>query len=252
VTVSSHFKQRVIGHRGACAYAPENTLSSFMQACQRNINWVEFDVMLSADGIPFVFHDETLDRTTSGKGDVGIHSFAWLHTLDAGAWFNAFFAGECIPTLAQTLTFLKTAGMCANIEIKPLPGQDKETVLRTLEVVEKYFPLSSPSILFSSFSIESLRFLREASPDCHIGFLMHDWLPDWEKIAKELRCVAMNVNEEILTAERVQQIKQAGYLLTAYTVNDIERAKTLFSFGVDAVFSDNPDRISALGLDLVG
>lgn len=250
MTESVWFKQHVIGHRGACAEAPENTLASFMQAYQRGIEWVEFDVMLSADKVPFVFHDETLDRTTSAIGEVGIHSFAWLHTLDAGAWFNPLYAGERIPTLAQTLAFLKTAGMRANIEIKPLPHQDKETVLGVLEVVEKYFPLSSSSILFSSFSIESLRFLREISSDCHIGFLMHDWLPDWEQIAKELRCVSMNVNEEILTPERIQQIKQAGFQLTAYTVNDIERAKELFSFGVDAVFSDNPDKISALGSNL--
>lgn len=241
------FKQSVIGHRGACAYAPENTLASFMQAAQLGIQWVEFDVMLSSDDVPIVFHDELLDRTTSGHGDVGDYTFQYLHTLDAGGWFSQYYAGERIPTLSQTLDFIKSTQMCANIEIKPLLGQDKETVLKTLEIVEKFFPLSSASILFSSFSIESLKLLREASPECHIGFLMHDWLPEWESIARDLRCVSMNVNEEIMTAERAEAIKKAGYQLTCYTVNDASRAKALFAIGVDAVFSDNPDRISALG-----
>lgn len=247
MTALSPFKHRVIAHRGACGFAPENTLSAFVKAAQLGISWVEFDVMLSADGEVIVFHDETLDRTTNGRGDVGIHSYAYLATLDAGGWFNSAFSGERIPTLAQVLHFLRSVHLSANIEIKPLPGQDLETVLRVVEEVSRVTTIDSANILFSSFSTEALRLLRAESKLAKIGFLMHDWQPEWPTTAKELNCISMNVNEEILTAPRVSEIKQAGYLLTSYTVNSAERAAQLFDMGVDAVFSDYPNRISALG-----
>ncbi len=240
---SLQIKPPVIAHRGASAYAPENTLSSFTRAAQLGIQWVEFDVMLAACGTPIVFHDETLDRTTDRQGDIGGHPYRYLQTLDAGAWFHSKFAGERIPTLAQVLALLKEAGMCANVEIKPLPGQDKETILATLKTVSTYFTQPNTSILFSSFSIDALKYLREASKECLIGFLMHDWLDDWKHVADELQCVSMNVNEEIMTKERAQAIKQAGYQLLCYTVNHAERAKELYSWGVDAVFSDCPDKV---------
>jgi glycerophosphoryl diester phosphodiesterase len=243
VTALLNINPPIIAHRGASYDAPENTLIAFTKAAQMGIKWVEFDVMLAACGEPIVFHDETLDRTTSGCGNVGDYPYAHLRSLDAGGWFNARFSGERIPTLAAVLEFLQLANMCANVEIKPLPGQDKATAVRCLQEVERYFPQPNPAILFSSFSVDALRYAREQSADCLLGFLMHDWLDDWDAIGKSLSCVSMNVFEEILTEERVHKIKQAGYLLLTYTVNDLKRANELYAWGVDAVFSDVPDVI---------
>lgn len=233
----------VIAHRGASAYAPENTIIAFTKAAQLGIKWIEFDAMLAACGLPIVFHDETLERTTNAEGDIAIHPFTFLKTLDAGSWFHPKFTGERIPSLAEVLQLLKSVNLCANVEIKPLPGQDAITAKEVLKVVTEYFPEPNGCILFSSFSIEALQWVRSVSSECMLGFLMHDWLSDWKEIASSLQCVSLNVNEEILTYERVQDIKRAGYQLLSYTVNTRERAELLYSWGVDAVFSDCPDKV---------
>lgn len=243
MTISLQFKPPVIAHRGACAYAPENTMISFTKAVQLGMKWVEFDVMLAASGEAIVFHDEILDRTTNGHGEVLSQSYHQLRTLDAGKWFDPIFSGEKIPLLQQVLDFLKQNKMAANVEIKPLPGQEATTALKALSLIAPLFPQPNPSILFSSFSVESLRVLRQHSPNCLLGLLLHDWEHNWEIISEELGCVSIHVYQRIMTKEMAEKIKKMGKLLLCYTVNDPTRAKELYSWGVDAVFSDNPDLI---------
>ena len=244
MTSSILFDPPVLAHRGASADVPENTMSAFVRAIQLGIQWVEFDVMLAACGTPIIFHDETLDRTTNASGNVGDYTYAYLQTLDAGAWFKSTYAGERIPTLDQVAEFLVATGLHANVEIKPLPGQEEATVDATLKVMSAFFVEDSPQILYSSFSIPTLQYLRVRAPHCLMGLLMHEWLPDWQQTAESLQCVAINVNEGILTAERVRQIKDTGRLLLSYTVNDVDRADQLYGWGVDAVFSDQAARIA--------
>lgn len=243
MTVSLQFNPRVIAHRGASCYAPENTMSAFTKAALLGIQWVEFDVMLAACGTAIIFHDETLDRTTNGRGKVGDFTYSYLRTLDAGSWFDPAFSGERIPTLAQLAQFLAASGLRANVEIKPLPGQEQATVDETLTVLSAYFPENFSSILFSSFSRAALEYLRLRAPCCHIGLLQHHWESDWQQAALSLNCVSVNVNQEILLPEKAAEIKALGKLLLSYTVNDIERARELYGWGVDAVFSDYPDRV---------
>lgn len=244
MTVSIQFEPPVIAHRGGSAYAPENTMSAFVKAVQLDIGWVEFDVMLAKCGTPIIFHDETLDRTTNGSGFVGDYPYSYLQTLDAGAWFAPVFAGERIPTLEQVAQFLVSTGMHANVEIKPLPGQEKQTVDAALKVMSAYFPEDSDKILYSSFSLSALQYLRQRAPRCHIGFLMHEWRADWRQAAESVQSVSVNVNQAELTPERVSEIKKYAKFLLSYTVNQPERAKELLSEGVDAVFSDCPDQIA--------
>lgn len=238
-----HFVPPVIAHRGASAYAPENTIAAFVKAAQLGMKWVEFDVMLSACGKPILFHDENLERTTNGKGHVVDYPYAYLRGLDAGSWFHPAFSGERIPSLTQALEFLQNANMSANIEIKPLPGEDLDTVLYTLQDVALYHPKPTCSILFSSFSLTALRAIRKDSAQHLIGLLMDKWLPDWQVICDDLSCVSVHLNHQIVTLEKAKKIKDTGRLLLCYTVNDPLRAKQLFSWGVDAVFSDEPDKI---------
>ncbi|EKD71951.1 MAG: Glycerophosphoryl diester esterase [uncultured bacterium] len=242
---SLHFDPPVIGHRGACGYAPENTLASFTKAAQLGIKWVEFDVMLTADGKPVIFHDETLDRTTNATGNLGQFTFDYLSSLDAGAWFDTRFAGEKIPSLVTVLEWMKETGVSANVEIKPLPGQDRITVANAVKDIVEFFPQPSPSILFSSFSVDSLYYLREQLPTCYMGLLIHEWLPNWLQIVRELNCISVHVNEDIITRETALKIKSMEKFLLCYTVNDPARANELYTWGVDAVFSDVPDKIAA-------
>lgn len=246
MTESFKFQPPVIAHRGASAYAPENTLSAFIKAAQLGIKWVEFDVMQSASGEPVIFHDSKLHRTTNGRGELNKYSYAYLQTLDAGSWFHPTFSGERIPTFVQVLKFLQDMKMSANVEIKARPGNEDKLIVKMLEDMSQHLTTSRSQILFSSFSIDALRKLRKHAPDCNIGLLMHEWLSDWNEICKSLRCISVHVNNAILTQERAYQIKADGKLLLCYTVNDLARAEELYSWGVDAVFSDVPDKIARL------
>lgn len=237
------FQPPVIAHRGASGYAPENTLAAFAKAAQLGIKWVEFDVMLAATGEPVVFHDERLERTSSGKGLLASHSFAYLQTLDAGQWFHSSFSGERIPTLLQVMSFLQDMKMSANIEIKAPAGQEEALVVKVLELMAKYVSPERSTILYSSFSLDALHLLYKHSPTSLLGMLMHEWSPNWRQMAKSIHCQSVHVNEQILTPERAAEIKSEGKQLLSYTVNSPKRAKELFSYGVDAVFSDVPDKI---------
>lgn len=240
------FNPPVIAHRGASGYAPENTLAAFAKAAQLGIKWVEFDVMLSACGIPIIFHDETLDRTTNGRGELIDYSFPYLQSLDAGTWFNPIFAGERIPTLAQVMTFLQEMHMNANVELKPLPGEEELLAKKVLEIIPNHLIKEPSTILFSSFSIEGLFALRKQAKDCLLGLLLHDWDPDWRTLCESLQCASLHIYDEIMTEEKVHEIKNMGKAALCYTVNNPLRAKQLFGWGVDAVFSDVPDKILTL------
>lgn len=236
-------KPPVIAHRGASAYAPENTLAAFKKAHALGIRWVEFDVMQGSCGTPIIFHDERLERVTNGHGLVSDHAYSTLRTLDAGTWFDPAFQHEPIPTLIEVLTFIRDHDMCANIEIKAIPAQIPASVQRIITDVMQCFALNDRRILFSSFCMETLKVLRELAPQCHIGLLLHEWVPDWEVMCQTLDCVSVHVYEKILHPTEINRIKSMHKLLLSYTVNDAARAKALYSLGVDAVFSDYPDRI---------
>jgi glycerophosphoryl diester phosphodiesterase len=238
-----NFQPPVIAHRGASAYAPENTLAAFTKAAQLGIKWIEFDVVQAACGEPVIFHDETLERTTNGQGEVSAYSYTYLRTLDAGAWFNPIYSNERIPSLQQTLEFLCDTKMCANIEIKALPGQEMKLVQRVLEKIKYFGHALDATLLFSSFSLAALQRTRECAPECMLGLLLHEWVADWQIYCTILRCVSVHVNVDILTPEAARLIKDMDRALLCYTVNDPERAKQLFSWGVDAVFSDVPEKI---------
>lgn len=238
-----HIHPPVIAHRGASAYAPENTMLAFTKAAQLGIKWIEFDVMQTSDGALVIFHDETLDRIAQVPGKIVQSAYAYLHTLDVGKWFTPIFSGEKIPDLSQVTEFLSQHNMSANIEIKATETNEEQVVKRILQEVEKTRWSKKSTILYSSFSLRTLQFLRQHAPHALIGLLLDEWLIDWQKICTSLHCVSVHVNHEILTCNRAQEIKAMGKMLLCYTVNDVKRAQELFSWGVDAVFSDVPDKI---------
>lgn len=235
----------VIGHRGASAYAPENTLAAFDKALALGCNFIEFDVMLSADGEPFVFHDDSLKRTTNGKGDIGLVDAEYLLSLDAGKWFSRDFRDEKIPHFRDVLKWLTFAGISANIEIKPYRGTARQTAVTVMTHLIRYWPHSKPMPLISSFDTDALYMCRDLAPELPLGLLLHVWDKTWSVIANDLQCYSVHVNRRVLNAARVQEIKASGYKLFAYTVNSKRQAKKLLDWGVDAVFSDYPDLLSS-------
>jgi glycerophosphoryl diester phosphodiesterase len=236
--------EQIIGHRGAAAYAPENTLVSFDKALILGCHYVEFDVMLSADGEPFVFHDESLRRTTNGKGELGQVKAEYLQSLDAGCWFSERYCGEKIPHFRDVLEWLTFTDVKANIEIKPYPDSVEQTIAVVLAHIHRYWPQSKPLPLISSFELSALTLCRTLVPEMPLGLLLDEWDKDWLKKAKELQCYSVHFNKHALDAARVKQIKEQGYMLFVYTVNRKRLAKKLFGWGVDAVFSDYPDLLT--------
>ncbi len=232
---------QIIAHRGASAYAPENTLASFNKAWSMGARMVEFDVMLSADGEPFVFHDDNLRRTTNGCGEFGQMNADYIRSLDAGSWFSEQFAGEKIPSLLTALQWVLSRDIYANIEIKPYPGTTEQTTVAVLTHLNRYWPHGKPFPLVSSFERKALTLCRSLSPEIPLGFLMHEWQEDWLTEARKLSCYSIHLNAKIATKARVQAIKAEGYLVYVYTVNRQRLAHKLFGLGVDAVFSDYPD-----------
>lgn len=232
---------KVIGHRGASAYAPENTIAAFDKAFSLGCRFIEFDVMCSADGEPFLIHDDTLKRTTNGRGDVGKVEAAYLQGLDAGSWFSKQYKGEKIPHFKDALKWLSFSDVQANIEIKPYPGAVEQTAVAVLSYIHRYWPQSKDLPLVSSFEWEALLLCRSIAPEMPLGLLLDEWDEQWLQKAKQIECYSVHFNRKVLTAERVKEVKEQGYIVCAYTVNRKRLANKLFSWGVDAVFSDYPD-----------
>ncbi|MGC1183235.1 glycerophosphodiester phosphodiesterase [Legionella sp.] len=233
--------EKIIGHRGASAYAPENTLAAFNKAVEMGCRFIEFDVMCSVDGEPFVFHDDTLKRTTNGRGEIGHVESSYLQTLDAGSWFSRRFKGVHIPHFKEVLEWLFVTNVQANIEIKPYPGTDEQTAITVLSHINRYWPAEKDLPLVSSFSWKALVMCRNVAPEMPLGLLFHVWDEQWLQKAQELDCFSIHFNRRILTADRVKAVKDAGYVVCAYTLNRKRQANKLFKWGVDAVFSDYPD-----------
>lgn len=232
---------QVIGHRGACGHAPENTLSSMSKAQELGVKWVEFDVMLAGCGEPIIIHDTTLDRTTNGSGEIAQVDYCTIANLDCGSWFAPSYSGETVPTLTQLLDHLASLNLAMNIEIKPTQGFDVETTLKTLTTLEKEWPSTLTPPLVSSFSKKVLEVAEQF--DFPLGLVIDSWETDWLDALQQHGCISLHVDQKILSQAKVKQIRDKGYLVLAYTVNEPSRAQELFTWGVDSVFSDFPDRI---------
>jgi glycerophosphoryl diester phosphodiesterase len=232
---------KVMGHRGAAAYAPENTLEGIREAARRGVGWVEVDAKLTGDGVVILMHDDTLDRTTTGRGAVAGTSHAAIAALDAGAWFGAEWRGIRVPTLADALTLLSELDMQVNVEIKPCSGRESETARSVIDVIRRCWPSTRPGPLLSSFSALSLAVARDAARDMPRGLLTWEHMAEWASVADDLGCTTIHCAEQHLNLAWATQIRRADYALAAYTVNDPARAAVLASWGVQCLISDCPD-----------
>ena len=231
---------KIIAHRGSPREAPENTLASFRRAKAAGATWVEFDVALTRDLRPVIFHDDELERTSDGKGPLAETDFEDIKHLDAGSWFDRRFAGEPIPTLEETLDLLMELGMGFNMELKTDKGREAELAHIALPIATEMWSADLPTPLTSSFSRIAVGSARELAPAWPMDVIYDRIPPEWKEDAKTLGLVAIGANHKHLTREQVMDIRGSGLKLTSYTVNEIDRAQTLFQWGVDAVFTDVP------------
>lgn len=233
---------RIIGHRGAAKAAPENTLESIREAKRQGATWVEIDAKLTSDNKVILLHDDLLDRTTSGKGAAARTSLEQFRALDAGAWFAPSFAGIKVPTLEETVKEVLSLGLSLNVEIKPCPGREHVTAEFVMRELQRLWPKNGqgPTALISSFAYDALKVAHQLAPEFPRAVLIEDTPANWKELCEGVEAVGLNPWHKTLTPEWTRAIKAEGLAIATYTVNDPARARELFAWGVDAVFSDAP------------
>jgi len=235
---------RWIAHRGAGKLAPENTLAAFRLGASHGYRAFECDVKLSADEVPFLLHDATLERTTDGQGTAGSEPWGCLAQRDAGRWHGRTYAGEPIPTLAAIAAFIQANGFVLNIEIKPTPGLEETTGQVVGRHVKRLWEGQAVPPLFSSFRPESLLGARETAPEVPRALLVDTLWPGWFEMAQSLGCVAAVTNHQLMDAELIARLHGVGMRALCYTVNDASEADRLLALGIDGLITDAVDRFS--------
>lgn len=258
-------KERIIAHRGVKSLCPENTFPAFQKARELGLSWIETDVTLLKDGSLILIHDDKLNRTTNGKGSVRDKTGRDILALDAGRWFSLDFSGTPVPGLKESLRWMSRHQMALNLEMKcpsDFPTREekkkflKQLVRGSLEEIGRSWTSPAPLIL-SSFSFDILKEAREildqAAPDsplCRAELAaLHKKRPfrtDYEFLsrilreAKELRITRLHLCRKNLNRRIVRAVKNRGYELYTYTVNNPQKAQKFLEWGIDGFFTDTP------------
>jgi len=231
-------------HRGAGKLAPENTLAAFRLGYEHGYRMAEFDVKLSADGVAFLLHDDTLDRTTNRTGRADASTWRELALADAGTWHSPAYAGEPLASLAAVAAWSRARQVAMNIEIKPTRGRERETGAAIALDALSLWRGADVLPLLSSFSEVALDAAREAAPDLPRAWLSEYWRDDWRERVVPLGCIALDLKHTLLTQARIDEIHNAGLRIATWTVNDPVRAADLIGWGVDTLITDAVDLIA--------
>jgi glycerophosphoryl diester phosphodiesterase len=240
---------RWVAHRGAGKLAPENTLAAFRLGARHGYRMFECDVKLSADDVPFLMHDATLDRTTTGHGVGGDHPWSDLSQLDAGSWHSRAHAGEPLPSFENIARYCLCNGYFLNIEIKPTPGTERHTGEVVARHAARLWQGASVPPLLTSFNPEALEGAQAVQPGLPRGLLLDHLWKGWLETALTLGCVAIVCNHALWDISTVTQAKSAGFRTLSYTVNDEWAAQRLIDLGTDAIITDRVDLFSPSRLD---
>jgi glycerophosphoryl diester phosphodiesterase len=230
---------RFVAHRGGGILAPENTLAAMRLGQSLGFRAVEFDVKLTHDGVAFLLHDATLDRTTSGTGPAGTCSWTELAGLDAGEWHSEAFRGEPIPRFDDVARLLQSRGTMANVEIKPVPGTERETGFQVAAQAAALWAGAEIPPLLSSFSFEALAGAREAEPQLPRGLIVSAPTDDdFDRLAT-LDAVSLHCARQHARPETIDRAHRAGCRVLVWTVNDPPEARRLLAWGADGIITDN-------------
>jgi glycerophosphoryl diester phosphodiesterase len=261
-----------IAHRGARSLAPENTLSAARKALEIGADLWELDVALTSDGVPFIVHDDTLARTSNVKQlfperqPFTNHLFSWndVQKLDFGSWFVATdpfkqiaagkvtqaeqtsYRGEKAPTLREALAFTKEHNWRINVEIKDLSGTPGDAT-----VAEKVVALiddlgMADRVLISSFNHTYLERVKKANPKIATGALVEKADPDPIALLKRLNAQAYNPRVGAISPSEIGKIRDAGFDVYIWTVNDEATMKQLVDAHASGIFTDFPQLLKPL------
>jgi glycerophosphoryl diester phosphodiesterase len=243
---------RWIAHRGAGSLAPENTLAAFRLGAGHGYRMFECDVKLSADGVPFLLHDATLERTSNGPKQIaevassvaGDHPWTALSQLDAGSWHSRAYAGEPLPSFENVARYCLYNGFFLDIEIKPTPGLEHLTGKVVAQHAARLWHGAAIPPLLTSFRPEALQAAREEQALLPRGLLLDSLWSGWLEAARSLGCVALVCNHALWDTSILAQAKEAGLRCLSYTVNDEWAAERLLDLGTDGIITDRVDLFS--------
>lgn len=240
MTASSIPRDEVQAHRGASALAPENTIAAFRKAAELGAKWVELDVALLADGTLVVIHDDTVDRTTSGEGSLGDLTKDDLAKLDAGAWFDPKFAGEAVPTLAETLVALGEVGLSANVEIKQ--HEHHKSLSQLIDAVHADIEARSPNtrIMISSFDPEALKAMYQRDPGYDLAMLWEEVPANWLEELQAIPAKTVHLYYKALSLGFLEQAAEHGIKVRVWTCNSAEQLISFWPAGLTGVITDDP------------
>lgn len=239
----------IYGHRGLPSKAPENTLAAFEAAAKvSGLKWVELDVAITKDEKLIIIHDDFLDRTTDMIGEVMHMYYDEVKQASAGNWFHSQYKNERLPTFDEIITFANNHKMNLNIELKGVTGDNgsdlSESMIR--QVTEKLKKLNSDSdVLLSSFNLVLVKLAQQFMPQYKraVIFKAAAFTGDWRTLLNYCGSNIVNIEDAKLTKNRVRSIKNAGYELNVWTVNNKMRANQLSNWGVDGIFTDKADEL---------
>lgn len=235
-----------IAHRGLSMKAPENTFAAFEYAEKAGYQMFECDVQLTADYVPIIIHDESLKRTTNGKGRVHKTHYTIIQSLDAGSWFVPGFKGEPVPTLAALLNWLSQHSINMNLELKGIDGQTERN-RKLAEIVaamlKPYLAVLEDRILISSFQYEALVTFKALCPEFPLSILLDR--KQFKKLGftrvrdrfKNLDALTLNPALELMTQANIPEFLKITPNLLVYTV-ELADAEDLFKQGVLGVFTN--------------
>jgi len=232
---------RWLAHRGAGKLAPENTLAAFKLGAKNGYRMFECDVKLSSNGVPFLLHDDTLERTTNGHGVAGLQNWQTLQKLDAGRWHSSPYTSEPLPSLETIAAYCIANDFDLNIEIKPTTGTDLQTGDIVAKHAARLWQKSARKPLLTSFNPDALQAAQDAAPNLPRGLLLHELWTGWLETGLMLGCQAIVCNHKLWGSLSVTQAKSAGFKTLSYTVNDEAEVQRLLALGTDGIITDRVD-----------
>lgn len=261
-----------IAHRGARSVAPENTLAAAQKAIDCGADMWELDVAMTADGIPFLLHDDTLTRTSNAReffpdrSPWAAHDFTWaeIRQLDFGSWFEAHdpfgeiaagtvsraeldrYRGLPAPTLEEALLFTRDHHWRVNVEIKDLQNTPHETdaVEKVVNLIERLEMVEQ--VLLSSFNHRYLGRAKAANPQLEVGVLVYQPTPDPLNLLKTFQSTTYHPEQRLMQSPEIARLRQAGVAVNIWTVNESESMQTLIEAGASGIITDFPQRLKAL------
>ncbi|WP_342545739.1 glycerophosphodiester phosphodiesterase [Lysinibacillus sp. FSL K6-4013] len=231
----------IFAHRGVSINYPENTMAAFQAAAKLPIAGVELDVHLTADKEVVVIHDETIDRTSNGSGYVKDFTLQQLRTFDFGSWFSREFGDEVIPTLGEVLELFAGTNHRINIELKTdIIAYEGIEALVLKEVAAQQM---TERVIISSFNHESLQTVSKIAPYIESAALFAEVLVDFPTYIALIPAKALHVSLPTSFRKSVKLALTEGATVRVYTVNEQRDARSLQQLGVQAIFTDDPEKI---------